>query len=453
MSGCFHRSQMSGLSLRGLVLLAAVLCGTDLLIAADAKPATVAEAVKAIDFSRFPLLKGAQEPGTRTVGQLSYLVNSNCKAAYEFQRQTLTGLKWTELPGTMITDQYASGAFTHSGFTLSVSTSPTGDPKQPAQINVMLALHGNVDLKKLPMPTGLKVVYVGPQVAMYSTDASVAKTVEQCHKKLRDAGWLPYGKAGDTQYFRQNAIRLLATISAAPAQGGKTSVSFATEQLSAEIPAPTETVQLQYADTTRQVLFDTKDTPENILAYYRKTLGATHWQATTENTIRIDFKDVLIFRNPAKDLLTLELYPVKDEQVLRVTAKFETAAEVAAMEKRLNEQAAAAKKKAEMEKNKPLPKVSLTVPSGATLTEETKTGWELTAETGKAKTAVAALRKQLTAAGWTEKVTLDNGMIGEITFSKDNNEISLSYVDPGLIPAEITIRSARVQIQKDEPKN
>ena len=51
-------------------------------------------------------------------------------------------------------------------------------------------------------------------------------------------------------------------ITAAPALDGKTSVSFSSEQLSADLPAPSDTAQLQYADSTKQVLFDTKESED-----------------------------------------------------------------------------------------------------------------------------------------------------------------------------------------------
>jgi len=140
---------------------------------------------------------------------------------------------------------------------------PGSDPTQPGMVNVSLNLHGNVDLRKLPIPPHLKSLYAGPQIAMYSTDTPVAETTEQCRKLLLAAGWQPYGQAEGTLWFKQNAVRLTASIASAPAQEGKTSVSFSTEQLSADVPAPAETVQLQYADTTKQILFDTKDSEDN----------------------------------------------------------------------------------------------------------------------------------------------------------------------------------------------
>ena len=208
----------------------------------------------------------------------------------------------------------------------------------------------------------------------------MAETTDACRKLLVAQGWQPYGKAGDTLFFKQNAIRLTVSIMAAPALGGKTTVSLSSEQLSADLPAPSDTVQLQYADSTKQILFDTKESEDAIVAFYRKSLGSIGWKATTDNTLKIDWKNVLIFRNAAKDMLTLEMYPVKDENVLRVTLKHQSAAEVAAIEKHLDEQAAAAKNKKEM----PLPKVTIALPSGVKLIEQTASRLEFTVVAGRA---------------------------------------------------------------------
>jgi hypothetical protein len=61
---------------------------------------------------------------------------------------------------------------------------------------------------------------------MYVTEAPVENTKEACRKLLLAEGWVPYGAAGDTQSFKQNAVRLSATVSSAPAQGGKTMISY-----------------------------------------------------------------------------------------------------------------------------------------------------------------------------------------------------------------------------------
>ncbi len=414
-------------------------------VAAASKPATVAEAAKALDLMTLPVLKGTVEPINRAVGRMSYNAPSDCKAAFEFHRQGLLKLRWTEQPGTAVTDQYASGMFTKEGFVASMSATPMGEP---GAVSVSIMLHGNVDLSKLPKPTDLKPVYVGPQVAMYSTEVSVEKTTEACRQLLLTQGWLPYGKAGETQFYKQNAIRLTAYISATPAPMSKTSVSFSAEQLSADVPAPTDTVQLQYSDSTKAVLFDTHETEDAIEKFYRDTLAKAGWKATTDKPFAIDWKHGLIFRNTAKDMLELEMYPVEDEKVLRVIVKHQTAAEVAAIEKALAEQLAA-------KKNKPEPKlgkVKITIPAGAEVTEITAKTLEFTVASGKGQAAAAAIRTALTAAGWKETVTTADAMIGVIGFKQEEQDISLDYVDPGFIPAEITIRGTGVELEKGTEK-
>ncbi len=404
------------------------------------KVATVPDALQALNLLTLPTAKGAIDPVNRSVARISYNATSDLKAAFEFHKQQLLKQKWTELPGSAVTDQYASGSFTRNGFIASLSANPAGEP---GIVNVSLMLHGNVDLQKLPIPADLKPVYVGPQVAMYSADTSVEQTTTACHKLLIEQGWVPYGQAGETQFYRQNAVRLTAYISAAPAQMGKTMVSYSAEQLSAEVPAPVEYVQLQYSDSTKEVLFDTKQNEADIEKFYRDTLAKQGWKATTEKPFSIDWKHGLIFLNQAKDMLELEMYEVKDENVLRVTVRHYTKAERDAIEEEV--------KKALAEKNKPEPQlgtVKIPVPTGAQSTETTEQNLEFTVPTGKGKAAAAAIRKALTDAGWKESVLSAEDALGVIQFKKGDQEISLNFVDPGFIPAEITITGTGVKLEQ-----
>jgi hypothetical protein len=415
---------------------------------ATARPATVADATRVLDLTTFPAMKGAKEPLSRSVSRLSYNVPGDCQTAFDFHRKTLTSMKWSEVSGSSVTKDYGSGMFTCDGFLASVSVAPLGDPSQPGTVNVSLTLHGNVDLAKLPIPADLKATYVGPQIAMYTAGGSVTETAEACRKLLLAQGWQPYGKAGDSLFFKQNALRLTVTSTAAPALGGKTSVSYSAEQLSADLPAPSDTVQLQYADSTKQVLFDTKDSAEAIVAFYRKTLGGSGWRATTDNTLKIGWKSVLIFRNTANDMLTLEMYPVEDENVLRVTLKHQSAAEVAAIQKQLDEEAAAAKKKKEM----PLSRLAIPLPAQAKITEQAESRLEFTVGPGKGKAVSEWLRKWLRNDGWKEEVITVDAMVGEIGYTKDEQELSLSYVDTGFTPAEVTLTATGVRLQVADRK-
>ena len=62
------------------------------------------------------------------------------------------------------------------------------------------------------------------------------------------------------------------------------------------------------------------------------------WQATLENLLAMEDKNIVIFRNPAKECLTLELKK-SIEGKARVALVFQSAAEFEAQEKRLDEQA------------------------------------------------------------------------------------------------------------------
>src|SRR4029077_10106303 len=165
----------------------------------------------------------AEVQGRRRIASLSYNVESTVAKAFEFQKQKLAAAKWKELPGSYVGEQAASATFGRDGFTLSVSAIPSG---KPDLVMVSLTNHGNVDVKKLPLPKDAKPLYTGPVSIAYVTAEPVEKTAAALNKLLTAQGWQPYGAAGDVQYFKQNAVRLLARASVAPAQGGKTVVDF-----------------------------------------------------------------------------------------------------------------------------------------------------------------------------------------------------------------------------------
>jgi hypothetical protein len=118
--------------------------------------------------------------------------------------------------------------------------------------------------------------------ASYITEVSVEQTADACRKLLLAKGWQPYGMAGDVLFFKQNAVRLAARISTAPAQGGKTVIDYSTELMSVDLPAPADTVGLQYTDVNTQLFFDAKTSEQDIVGFYRPTLAKAGWEATTE---------------------------------------------------------------------------------------------------------------------------------------------------------------------------
>jgi hypothetical protein len=406
-------------------------------------PATVAEAAKVLDLATFPLVKGAEKLNHRHLAGLSYNAPGTVKEVFEFQRKQLTEQKWKELPGSYISDQAASAAFARNGFSVSVSVSPSGDD---GAVSVTIINHGNIQLSKLSIPAGVKPFYGGPVNASYITETPVEKTSEECRKLLLEQGWQPYGAAGDVQFFKQNAIRLSARVSSAPAQGGKTVIDYSTLLMSRDLVAPADTEGLQYTDTPAQLFFDTKATQQDVVNFYQQTLAKADWEATTENLIKIDFKELMIFRNPQEDMLTLELTDVDGKT--RVLLKFQSAAEIAELDRLVK--ADAERKK--LEKNKPLPKLALALPADARDVEQTKTRIEFKIATGKAKALVESWRKQFAKDGWHEQVATLEDLAGAISFEKGQQSISVIYQDTKILPAEITVSAHGVELQRAAEK-
>ena len=204
---------------------------------------------------------------------------------------------------------------------------------------VMLQNLGNVKPGQLPVPPGAKPVYVGDSTAMYATEAAVSATADACRKLFLAQGWVPYGDAGDSAFFKQNAILVTATASSAPAQGGKTMIQYSSQLISADIPAPPNVEDLRYVDQPPELTFQTADTNQDaIIDFYRKTLAATGWKSTLDHMVAIDDKPTMIFRNPAKDMLTLSITGMLHSKLL-FSVRFQSAAEIAELDRRIKEEA------------------------------------------------------------------------------------------------------------------
>jgi hypothetical protein len=416
-------------------------------------PASVAQAAHVIDLSTFPLMNGASSV-QRDVASLSYSVPGTAKAAYDFYRQQLAAQKWKESRDTSYTDQTASGTFTRSGFVLSVSAYPNGG--DDGKLAILIRNQGNVNLSKLPRPGGTKVVYAGDSAAMYVTEATVPATKEECRKLLTADGWQPYGMAGDTQWFKKNAVRVSTTVSSAPAQGGKTMISFGGEMMSADLPAPEDVQDLRYADTTKELSFASPAGKDAVVDFYKKALAPSGWESTLQKLVDVDDRPTMIFRNPGKDMLTLSFSSERDGR-LPVSLQFQSAAEIAELDRQLK--AKAPQIRAELERrqaqedvvyaeaHKPLSKVAVTIPSDASGVEQSAGEIKFTIAKGKGKETARAWRKQFRADGWKEDVAALEGMAGALSLSKDKQSLTIRYTDTGFLPAEVTISARGAELE------
>ena len=418
-------------------------------------PATVEQAAQVLDLSTFPLMDGAKSAESRHVANLSYVAPGDPKKALEFQRKAFGAQGWKELPNSTISDQSASAMFARDGFVVSLSVIPF----EATGVSVRLQNLGNVKPGKLPVPPNAKPVYVGDPTAMYSTEAAVPATADAIRNLFVAQGWVPYGKAGDSDFFKQNAILATATVSSAPAQGGKTMIQYSNQLISSDIPAPPDVEDLRYVDEPPELTFATTN-QDAIVDFYRKTLAAAGWKSTMDKMVDVDEKPTMIFRNPAKEMLTLAVPYDYGSGKLGVSVRFQSATELAERDRKMKEMAPRlraeaeakaakeAKEAAELaEKNKP-PKVAVTLPAGAKDVKQTNDSIKFTLGKGKAKAAIESLRGQFRDAGWKEEHASMAAMAGTLSFSKEGGgSVTVTYSDTGFMPTEISLSAFRAELE------
>jgi hypothetical protein len=291
---------------------------------------------------------------------------------------------------------------------------------------------------------------------MYATEAAVPATAEACRDLFLAQGWSAYGGAGDSAEYKQNAILVTATVSVAPAQGGKTMIQYSTQLISADIPAPPNVEDLRYVDQPPELIFDAAVDQNAIVDFYRKNLAGRGWQSTLDHTVPIDDLPTMIFRNPGKDMLTLSM-SAGSRAKLHASVRFQSAAEIAELDRKIKEMAPALRAAAEEKEakeaarladaNKPPPKVPVTLPPDATEVKQTKDSIKFTVAKGKAKAAAESLRAQFRGAGWKEDVASITGMTGTLLFSKEGQSLTLTYSDTGFLPTEVNLSAMRAELE------
>jgi len=418
-------------------------------------PATVEQAARVLDLSTFPLMDGARSAESRHVANLSYVAPGDPKKALEFHRKAFGAQGWKELANSTISDESASAMFSRDGFVVSLSVIPF----EATGVSVRLQNLGNVKPGKLPVPPGAKPVYVGEPTAMYSTDAALPATADACRNLFVAQGWTPYGKAGDSDYFKKNAIIATSIVSSAPAQGGKTMIQYSNQLISADIPAPPNVEDLRYVDEPPELTFATTNQAA-VVDFYRKTLAAAGWKSTMEKMVDVDGKPTMIFRNPAKEMITLAVPYDYGSGKLGVSVRFQSATELAERDRKMKEMAPKllaeaeakaareAKEAAELAEKNKVPKVAVTLPAGAKDVKQTNDSIKFTLGKGKAKAAIESFRTQFRDAGWKEEHASMAAMAGTLSFSKeDGQSVTVTYSDTGFMPTEVSLSAFRAELE------
>lgn len=301
------------------------------------RPATLREAAAVIDLRQFELPADAEPSATRHLASTLYYSQSLPDVAYAYVRDRLRAAHWDELPGSYAEKQFASGMFEREGFHLSVSATQITDETK-SKTMVSITNQGNLAIRDLTPPAGFDQLFGGEFSAIYLTDADRPTALTAYQKMLTQAGWTPFGSAGEQLFFKQNALRLSVYITTAPAQQNKTSVTLSCELMSVDFPAPPAAEQIEYAESTTTLSFVTRQSPADVFDFYRQHLAEGQWKATTEQPMAERLGETLLFRNPQEDLLTLQIQDAGETR--RGTLKHQSAAELADLERLLQEERA-----------------------------------------------------------------------------------------------------------------
>lgn len=334
-------------SLRSAVLALCFLVGMALLsgscFAQGAKgdAATIEEAAKVLDLRTLELPAAAEPSDDKQLSSMTYNTAEDPKTAYKFHQTQLVKAGWKELPGTSLDAAYAAGTFQKSGFTLSITTTMIGEGKTMVALNN----HGNVELSSLPVVKGAESVFANAITAIYSTKESVDKVTVATKELLTRAGWTAYGEddLGDEQKIfnlKKNAILLNVMISVAPAQNNQTSIMMNVSLMPVDLPAPADAKELRFTPMFKTLSLQTAMDYEAVGKFYQTELGKKAWKSTAPK-VSVSDDDfgqsvgLMVFRNPAEDMITLNLKKIED--VTDVTVKHQTKVEWKEEEERAKE--------------------------------------------------------------------------------------------------------------------
>lgn len=390
--------------------------------ATNKAPATLVEAEAVLDLAIFPLPEGAKVLGFRRLAALSYTVNKPIKEVLDFNAQALTKRGWKEVKGSRREEgPFSRADYTHGDFYLNLSlirTNPTGP------VTVRFSRYGNVTLTNLPTPKGVKQLYAFPATVAYTTDGTVKETAKLCQKIMVTAGWTPYGSAGTTAYYRQNAVLVKINVASAPAQAGQTAITFTSELLSLELPAFPNAIGFRYDDTLTEMSFDTDSSPIEVANFYRKAFEADGWRVTTDEPVTIDSKQLTIFRKPGQEMITITTHEFEGRR--RVRVDHQTAAEVAEEELLAKEGGA---KRATYRKGKK-PEVVVVPPDNVEVQQDKPYSLRLRVKRGTAFAVCDAVAEALIADGWSGEPFAKVPVFGARLLKKGEAQVWVLATEP-----------------------
>jgi len=395
-------------------------------------PATVEVAAKAIDLSALAMVGKEPNENHLTLASQSYTTRSSVADAATEIIKTLVSQGWKEEAGTAVSEAYASAMLSKNRFVLSVAVMPASEA---GRVAVNLTNHGNLDLKKVPLPRGSEVVFASPIMGLYRSSMPVAEAREYCLASLKEIGWKPYGEVGDSISMKLNAVKLSLNFMQAAGFDGQTAIQISSEQMSADLLLMPGAVAVQHTDSLATLRFDSPKSQDEVADYYRAELAKSGWKATTDAPVKIDFRNHWIFRNPNKEMLELQLQSV--DELTRVALKYSSAESVEQQSQRASELAAAKQK--ELQMSQVVPSIELKLPATLKIAKTTDKEIQFKVAAGMARNLAKTLTAALQAEQWKATVNVADSLVGSIDYQKGDHRLQLSYTDTGFLAPEVTL--------------
>lgn len=401
-----------------------------------AQVATVADAKQALDLTIFPAVAAVGEVEA-TVAIQSYRATGDTeKVARKVDAVLLKqGLK--QIDGAIFTPAYCSATYGKNGFHFVLTVLPG----EPGIAKVSLTNISNVDFRKLPIASLGNEVFVQPASAIFQSKSGVAETQQACRDLLAKDGWEWFGDTAASFFMRKNAVRLQVACTESPREKGQTIIQVSAEQMSSTLPLIADLIRINYTEVTGRLDGDSKLPPGDLAAQLRRALEQVGWTATTQEPVKVKFKQHFIFRNAANEMVDLAFYQVG--AISRFEMTFMTAKQVASESERADLAAVKAKEEMSAAKNRLDSPIAIAIESieGAMLKNSNPQILEFAAPSGQARPAVLKWLEKLKADDWSVEATIDTKETGKYILSSGDKKIEVTFLDPGFIPAEITIRT------------
>jgi predicted enzyme related to lactoylglutathione lyase len=295
-----------------------------------AKPASLQEATRAIDFRKFPMPEG-ESATNKAAAILSYpLRKLDGEQAMQFYRAKFAEAGWKLNDEEYVNQEkgYFRYSWTKQGFVMSGGAHK--DPMGGAW-SMYITNHGNIDSRTLPRIAGADVKNSAFVSTYYHTHATADAVAEFTRAELTKAGWREVEVSGGKRKLQPDEPRHVRFIQRGMAVGanisvaqGKTNVLLGVSVLRVELPIMPETngtVEFMDAEFLPVHLFySTPASPDRVLDFHRKELPALGWTIRAGTDTIADGKAKVILEAPEKGALQLELLALKDNATLvRIT--------------------------------------------------------------------------------------------------------------------------------------